>query len=167
MFVANETPSPSFSDGAWCGYTDAGVAIQYMTVIPITYPDRISQAGLGLVKCGMETRQQRGGIRGIPYLQQKCSQHHIDIRSPGSWGMMSGLEMVGLKSFGNEEMIIPLLSKEWLITLLRGHGEHWSIIWLLPYLWRMPNPSAQFQTDNKPCAGRGTGGGTGGIGKCP
>ncbi len=60
MFVANETPSPPFSDGACCDYTDAGVAIQYMTV------------------------KQRGGIRGIPYLQQKCSQHHIDISSPGS-----------------------------------------------------------------------------------
>ena len=34
---------------------------------------------------GMATPQQREGIRGIPYLQQKSSQHRMDISSPVSW----------------------------------------------------------------------------------
>ena len=80
---------------------------------------------------------------------------------------MSGLEMVGLWSFESGEVFLPHLSKGWVIALLGGYGEHWSIKWPLQRFPQMPNPSAQFQTDNKLCAGIGTGGGTGGIGKCP
>ena len=50
---------------------------------------------MDLLIYGMGTRQQREGIRGIPYLQQKCSQHRMDISSLVSQGMISGLEIVG------------------------------------------------------------------------
>jgi hypothetical protein len=65
-------------------------------------------------------------------------------------------ENVSLQRFDSQLKALPL-----------AHEELWSITPLPQTLSQMTNLSAQFQTDNKSRADRGTGGGTGGIGRCP
>lgn len=66
---------------------------------------------------------------------------------------------------GTGDLTAKLNLNRCLITPLHAYGEPWSITWLLQPLARMTILSARFQTDNKSCAGRGTEGGRGGIGR--
>lgn len=73
--------------------------------------------------------------------------------------------MLSPGSRARERMISPQSSKGWLIAPAHAYGNPWSIAGPR-LLAQMTNLSAPFQTGNIPCAGRGIGGGTGGIGRC-